>query len=574
MTFQRAIAGFALAASLLTWMPGCKKAVEAKLPTPVPTATPLPSRDILGFTRSGQLWVMGVDGSGAAPLAMRRDASFWFPSASPKGMDFVAWISRGDGSQDIVRIGLDGSITELTSIGERANPAMKNLRLANAPVYDSKALRIAYSFNGNLWIMNRDGENAETLIADGDSYSPAWSPDDKKIAYVNGKSGHYDLWVTDLESHDSYQVTDFQDYSVGQPRWVANGQRIMMTRSQNDASDIVDVLAGTDQPLVDADVITNDHASASAILDPDAKHLLYSSAQKDPPHWEIWVSDAAGKEGKALTMGGGVSPAWLRPQGEVLMKVNQPAPMAAAPVQAVAPAPAPAAPAPAPAAQPTIVLPKPAAPAAAMPTPMPAAKPVLPAQQAAAPMAPAPNAAAQAAKPMAPAAQAQAPAPAASAPKPSVPSQAPAASTASMPKPAAAAAASHPVAAAAVPAQKPAPTQPPVKAPPLRMKYKASFDADTDELKPGSLADLRKMSSRVKQYAGESIQIYGPLDRSSLKGHYASEEERSMARAQQVAAELAKQAGLNPASIQAQPYAPASLGAQTINGIQIYVVLK
>ena len=136
---------------------------------------------------------------------------------------------------------------------------------------------------------------------------------------------------------------------------------------------------------------------------------------------------------------------------------------------------------------------------------------------------------------------------------------------------AAAAPKQRPVQQAAV---KPAPTQPAVKAPPLRLRLRASFDSESDELQLASLTELKKTASRVKQYAGESIQVYGPLDRSALRGRYASEEERSRARAEQVAAELAKSAGLAPAAVSALPYAPVVIGGQAFNGIQIYVEVK
>jgi outer membrane protein OmpA-like peptidoglycan-associated protein len=466
----------------------------------------VPDKDILAFTRSGQLWIMKTDGSNAGVFAALKDASFWFPEASPKGTDFIAWMSRSDGTQNIVRVTLDGKLTELTSIDDRAKPPMKNLRLSNTPHYDSKAQRIAYSFNGNIWIMNRDGENPETLVADGNSYAPAWSPDDKKIAYVNGKNGHYDLWITDVASRDTYQVTDFQDYTVGQPRWMADSQRLIITRSQKDESDVASVVAVPDQPLVDADVITNDHLSASAILDLENRHLLFSSARMDPPNWEIWLTDALGKEGKALTVGGGVSPAWLKPQEGLAVPASMSAPKAVP---------------------------------SATPVSLAVAKPI----------------------------PTKAPTPSETAAKPVPTTQAKPVVTAATAK------TGVPVT-LVTPAQKTSPTHLAVKAPPLRLRLKAGFDPESDELQPASLAELKKMVGRVKQYAGESIQVYGPLDRSPLKGHYASLEERSQVRASQIAVQLIKEAALPANSVQALPYTPVSLGEKSVNGIQIYVVLK
>jgi hypothetical protein len=540
--------------------------VVTHLPTAVPT--PSPDKDAIAYVRNGQIWMMKWDGSGAGPLLALKDASLWFPSASPKGDDLLAWMSRGDGSEDVVRVGLDGRYEILTSMGERASSTMKNLRLGNAPMYDSQASRIAYSYNGRIWIMSRDGYDAQTLIADGLSYAPVWSPDDKKIAYVNGKNGHFDLWVTDVTSRDTWQVTDFQGYTVGQPRWVADGKRLMVTRSQKDESDVVSVLADTDVPLVDADVLTKDHASAAGTLNQDGKYIAYSSAggslgspdQETAQVWDIWTGDAAFKEIKKLSVGGGGSPTWIRP---TVPSAVMPAVVAALPTPtAVMPA------------QP-MALPKPQAAMAP-----PAAPPVVPAQPRVMPTTMV--AAAPAPQPTPRPAQAMASSPAqAVPPRPAPPASAPSVSAAARPA-APAAAAPAPAVAMARPAQvspapvnaRPAPTQPPVKAPPLRMRLRVSVDPDTDLLVMSSMPELRKTASRVKQYSGESILLYGPLDRSPLRGRYTSEDDRSQARAEQVAAQLAKEAGLPPSQIKALAYAPVVIGAVSSNGIEIHVELK
>lgn len=549
---------------------GCKKHEEVIFPTPQPTATPVPKQDVLAFTRNGQLWVMRYDGSDTRVLARDARSSFWFPSPAPKASrrppHFLAWRSSQDGSQNVVRVYLDGRIETLTDIGERADPEMKNARLGSAPVYDSKGERIIYSFNGNVWIMNSDGENSRTLIRDGASYSPVFSPDDSRIAYVNGQRGDYDLWIMDLRSRDTFQVTDFASQSVGQPRWWAEGKRVLLTRSQKDESNVVSVLADVEQPVADADVITRDNMSASAILAPDGAHVLFSSARKDYPAWDIWMADMKGNEAKMLTQGGGLSPAWMAmpSESESLAKLPPaPTPMArptalptSEPTQAVAQA--------RPSALPTqgslqataVTASGQASPqtavtqAAGAGQPTPAAQATRAGQASLSPVVTSAAAAQGASKTtMAAAATPQAqlsPGPAA---RPTPPSQAL--------------------------GVKPAPTQPPAKAPPLRLRLRASFDPDSDELATSSLVELRKLAGRVQQYDGQSIQVFGPRDGSSLRGRYPSDEERSHERAQKVADALSAEASLKGKAIQALPYAPVALGSSgPSNGIQILVELK
>jgi hypothetical protein len=471
----------ALTVSLLS---GCKEPPPPPRPTPTPTPTPAPEHDILGYTYQGRLWTMQWDGENKKQIFSSNEEVLWFPSASVDGSHFIAWISKPDGTQNLVSVpAKGGKIIELTAIEETAVSEMKNLRLGNAPVYDPTGNTIAYSFNGVIWIMDKDGYNAQTLIADGHSYAPAFSPDGKQIAYVNGNDGHFDLWITNLEDRDTWQITAFTEYSVGNPVWMDNGQKILLNRVLNEESDIILVPSKVDMPLVDADTVTTDRRSATARFDPTGSRIIFSSARKDNL-WNIWSSDLAGRSLRQLTQSGGYSPVWMRPK--------------------VIPTTVPTKP-PVPTAIPTTV-----PTAEIQPTTIPTTKPT---------------------------------------PLPT------------------------PVPTTVV--SKPAPTQPPVQAAPLKMRLLVEFDSETEKLDMQSLAQINKLSTRVTQYQGESIIIYGPLDKTPLRGKYPSLEDRSLARAEQIREQLARQARIPIQSIQALPYSPPVLGGQAVvNGIQIYATLK
>ena len=571
---KRSLLVLGLGLALLPWAGGCRKPAPPPVVVAKPTPTPLPLTESLVYTHAGQLWLGRADGSPARLLAAPgRGQAYWLPAGTPDGA-VLAWLSKADGSQNIVRVELDGRIQPLTDIGETALPDMKNLRLGNAPASSPDGKRIAYSFNGDLWIMDSNGYNAETLISDGASYAPSFSPDGKQLAYVNGRRNHFDLWITDLASHDTYQVTDFEGYSVGRPQWLPNGQRVMLTRKRGDESDLVQVLAATDTPLADSDVITKDHLSAGAVFSPSGTHLLFISARASvqsqdnmAPLWDVFLADATGNNAKRLSTDGGMSPAWINATvapGAAAAPAKPQAP-GQAPAQAAAPSAPPAkppVPGQAPAQAAAAVPPKPQAPSQA-----PQAPPAPPAQAPVAqqPQAPAPQAPpVQASLPKPPP-----PAPNGTAPKPPIPAapaaQAPAATVA---KPAAPSAAPVP----AAPAAQAAPTQPPLKAAPLRLRFQASFDAK-DHLLPVSLANLKKLAQRVTQYSSEQVSVFGPLDNSPLRGHYASAEARSKARAQAVSGELSKQAKIPAARVKALPYSPPGSGGLP-NSIQVYVEIK
>ena len=215
---------------LMLWVSGCKEPPPPPKPTPTVTHTPVPAADIVAYTQAGQLIAMDWNGKNKRILYKSAKNSIWFPSASPDGSHFIAWLSEPDGRQNIVRIESDGSgFSYLTDFQEPALPEMKNIRLQNSPVYDSNGNSIAFSFNGNIWIMDSDGYNAVTLINDSHSWSPAWSPDSKRMAYVNGIDGKFDLWITEMEVMDTFQVTGYEDYTVGGPIWNPEGKYIYFT---------------------------------------------------------------------------------------------------------------------------------------------------------------------------------------------------------------------------------------------------------------------------------------------------------------------------------------------------------
>jgi len=548
------------ALALAALVAGCSAPPPPPPAAPTRTPTPAPVADVVAFTRAGSLWLTRSDGQGVRLLAAPgRNQDFWFPASLPDGSGFLAWLSRSDGTQDVVRVDLaTGKSAVLTDTGEKAEPLMKSLSLGNSPSGSPDGKKIAYCFNGNLWVMDASGYNAETLISDGASWAPAYSPDGRHIAYVNGRNGHFDLWVTDVDSHDTYQVTDFSEYTVGHPRWSPKGEKLLLTRTQGEENDVVEVDSHPDSPAADADVLTKDHLSAAAVFSPAGTGILFSSARADSVTWDLYAADATGASVRQVTHDGALSPDWMQPStasaSTLVFSFARPTPLpsavpTAAPAAQAAPSHASAAPSQAAAGGASALLGFGVGPApsgaihVALLKPAPA-KPAIQAAAAAVPSASAPAPAAASAPvpaPTAPPAQAAAPAP--------------------QPLPQAATAAPAPAKPAAAGARTGS----------LRMRYKASFD-DKENLDPGSLAELRKLASKVAQYAGEPIVVVGPLDTSGLKGRYASNEERSTARAQAVGSELARLAGVDASSIKPEPYSPPSAGGAA-NEIHVYVEL-
>jgi Tol biopolymer transport system component len=60
-------------------------------------------------------------------------------------------------------------------------------------------------------------------------FTPAISPDGKKIAFVSDRSGARELWICDLDGSNAIKLTSFAGPDVVHPRWSSDGQRLVFS---------------------------------------------------------------------------------------------------------------------------------------------------------------------------------------------------------------------------------------------------------------------------------------------------------------------------------------------------------
>ncbi|MEO8217007.1 MAG: protein kinase [Acidobacteriota bacterium] len=144
------------------------------------------------------------------------------PTISPDGTA-IAYTSRAAGNLDIyfLRVG-----------GENPINLTKDCPMADSmPAFSADGQQIAYRSEcngGGIFVMGATGESARRLVDNG--FNPAWSPDDKEIAYNTspviqpfGRPSLGSLWCVSVSSGQTRMV---EKEDAVQPSWSRDGRRI------------------------------------------------------------------------------------------------------------------------------------------------------------------------------------------------------------------------------------------------------------------------------------------------------------------------------------------------------------
>jgi serine/threonine-protein kinase len=163
--------------------------------------------------------------------------------------------------------------------------------------------------NQEIYVMNADGTDQRRLTnQNGLDYSPALSPDGKRIAFASQRAGGIDLFVMNADGTDQRQLTNLTALGLGahEPTWSPDSKRIAFnTRVKQ-----IDIWA------INADgtrlvKLTNDPAGArSPAWSPDGRKIAYVTRRDG--HADIFVMNADGSNPVRLTVNefGDNHPAW------------------------------------------------------------------------------------------------------------------------------------------------------------------------------------------------------------------------------------------------------------------------
>jgi TolB protein len=196
-----------------------------------------PDGDMLAFTSGYQMCTVKTDGTEFRQLTNSGKNAFpaWSPNgrriaynSKPPGGHFTIWIMDSDGSRKID--------TELSGLFPFWSPDQRYLIYFDKEIwrievgayipeqltdldggsrfaaYSPNGMKIAFSYNIQIYVMDADGGNVQQLTTRGGT-QPTWSPDGAKIAFLCMRyqeycSAHGTIWVMNAEDgSDKKQIT-------------------------------------------------------------------------------------------------------------------------------------------------------------------------------------------------------------------------------------------------------------------------------------------------------------------------------------------------------------------------------
>jgi streptogramin lyase len=188
------------------------------------------------------------------------------------------------------------------------------------PAYSADGGSIAWCGPSGIWLMRRNGTDKRQLTSFGTF--PDFSPDGGKIVFNGAPSGstNVDIWVVDFDGANLTQLTT----APGPDRfaaWSPDGTKIVFQSSRTGVSQVWMMNAGgSGQTPLTFDPVAKDQLPDWS---PDGSRIAFVK-QTYPTGGDIWVMNADGSNGHALTSGADKLGAAWSPDGSGIATLDWP----------------------------------------------------------------------------------------------------------------------------------------------------------------------------------------------------------------------------------------------------------
>jgi len=276
-------------------------------PTPVPTPTPTPTPAFEGqlvfqLSSGGDIYVVDLSNRSLRKLTTGMD-----PAWSPDGrwVAFARWEGEAKGIWVIRADGTDERPVFIYPHAKAPTWSPGGNRIAFTRQYGGRLHEETRCFFGRcftlgpdphwkLAIIEIDTGQFSDLPCDDHSFSPAWSPDGRFIAYDGDKG--INLVAVDGSSHQAL-TTDPRD---AYPVWSPDGTRIAFMHHQHDHWEIYIMNADGSgrMPLTMPTPLEEPANNVAPAWSPDGKHIAFLTDRNG--RWEVYVMNADGSQQRPL----------------------------------------------------------------------------------------------------------------------------------------------------------------------------------------------------------------------------------------------------------------------------------
>ena len=178
------------------------------------------------------------------------------------------------------------------------------IRFARFPEISPDGTRIAFSYDGDLWVVPADGGTA-TRVTDHVAYDgyPVWSPDGRSLAFASNRFGSIDVLIVPVEGGEAKRLTWHSSTDIPTD-WSPDGRTILFQtrRSGSEELWLAPVSGGTPVRLSAVEM----EREAYADFSPDGTKLVYNNNRCTSGWWrrffnshdaaDVYIADVSAEE--------------------------------------------------------------------------------------------------------------------------------------------------------------------------------------------------------------------------------------------------------------------------------------
>jgi TolB protein len=151
----------------------------------------------------------------------------------------------------------------------------------------------------DIWVVNADGSGEVQLTDDpGDEFSPVFSPDAARIAFMRRLGDQWDIFVMNVDGTDVTRLTD-DPLDDAFPQWSPQGDRILFSRGRLEGTPRLDVVVMNADGSQERLLIDHPADDFSPTWSPDGRWVTFVSDRTS--NWELYVIGSEGERFNRIT---------------------------------------------------------------------------------------------------------------------------------------------------------------------------------------------------------------------------------------------------------------------------------